>query len=181
MNRFAAKQDLLEDIEDDLQIQRDATSELRFVNYIVDLLCFYAVMVGFFFLIALTAYGPNVFQAIENMSDISDFVLLHVLYGLYMLAVEGLFKGKTLGKLITRTRVVRLHTTTFGWRDAIGRGLIRMIPLEYFTAFTGSPFHDQWTNTRVIKEYKKTIPRKKGYLAGLLSFQCHKWIQAYVR
>lgn len=155
MNRFAASENLLEEFEQDTRIQQDAASELRFVNYIIDLVSFYAIVIGLFFLIALSAYGTKVFQALENMPDIFDFVLLHILYGIYMLLVEGAFKGKTLGKLITGTRVIHTRNAAFSWRDALHRGIMRMIPLEYFTACVGSPFHDQWTATRVIKEQKK--------------------------
>ena len=150
-----ASENLLQDIEQEYTSQQDATVELRFVNYIIDLLSFYAIIITLIVLITLTAYGPRVFQVLERMSDISDFVLLHVLYGFYMLIVEGVFKGKTLGKLITRTRVIHERNSSFSWSDALRRGVMRMIPLEYVTGCVGSPFHDQWTETRVIKERKR--------------------------
>ncbi len=150
-----ASENLLQDIEQEYTSQKDATVELRFVNYVIDLLSFYAIIIGFIFLIALSAYGTKVFQVLERMSDLSDFVLLHVLYGFYMLIVEGVFKGKTLGKLITGTRVIHQRNSSFSWRDALRRGVMRMIPLEYVTGCVGSPFHDQWTETRVIKERKR--------------------------
>lgn len=147
-----ANENLLQDIEQEILCQQDATPKLRFVNYIIDLLSFYAIIIALIFLIALSAYGTRVFHVLENMSDMSDFVLLHVLYGFYMLIIEGIFKGKTLGKLITGTRVVHQRNSSFSWRDALLRGFMRMIPLEYVTGCVGSPFHDQWTETRVIKE-----------------------------
>lgn len=149
---LTANQNLLQDIEEEMLSRKDATIKLRFVNYIIDLLSFYAIIITLILLVALTAYGSRVFQVIENLDELSDFVLLHVLYGLYMLVIEGVFKGKTLGKLITGTRVVHQGTTSFSWRDAFRRGCMRMIPLEYVTGCVGSPFHDQWTETRVIKE-----------------------------
>lgn len=153
--RFTANENLLQDIEQEMTSQEDATAPLRFINYIIDLLSFYAVIIALIILIALSAYGSRVFEAIEDMSDLSDFVILHILYGFYMLIIEGVFKGKTLGTLITGTRVVRQHTSSFGWRDALRRGFMRMIPLEYITGFVGRPFHDQWTETRVIKERRQ--------------------------
>lgn len=155
MSRPAASENLLQDIEQELSSQQDAKVELRFLNYIIDLISFYAIVIAGVVLVALTAYGGEVFEMIARLSDFSDFVLLHVFYGFYMLVVEGVFKGKTLGKLITGTRVVHQYTDTFSWRDAFRRGVMRMIPLEYFTACVGSPFHDQWTETRVIKEKRK--------------------------
>jgi uncharacterized RDD family membrane protein YckC len=143
---------LLQDIEQEMLCQQDATTELRFVNYIIDLLSFYALVIILLLIVALSAYSSSLFIAIDKMTDLMDFVVLHILYGFYMLIVEGLFKGKTLGKFITGTRVVHQHSTSFSWNDALKRGVMRMIPLEYITGCVGSPFHDQWTETRVIKE-----------------------------
>ena len=150
--------DLLQDIEQEIMSRQEAPPHLRFVNYIIDLLSFYAIIITLIILLALTAYGPRIFQAIENLDSLSDFVILHVLYGLYMLIVEGIFRGKTLGKLITGTRVVHQRTHSFSWQDALRRGCMRMIPLEYFTGCVGSPFHDQWTETHVIREKKLIQP-----------------------
>ena len=152
---LTANENLLQDIEQEMLSQQDAKTELRFVNYIIDLLSFYAIVIALIFLVALSAYGSSVFNIIARLSDITDFVLLHVLYGIYMLVIEGIFKGKTLGKLITGTRVVHQDTSSFGWRDALKRGCMRMIPLEYVTGCVGSPFHDQWTETRVIIDRKQ--------------------------
>jgi uncharacterized RDD family membrane protein YckC len=149
-----ANVNLLQDIEQEIMSRHEAPPQLRFINYIIDLISFYAIIITLMLLIALTAYGSPIFQAIEKLDDLTDFVILHVLYGLYMLIVEGVFKGKTLGKLITGTRVIHERTDSFSWRDALRRGCMRMIPLEYFTACVGSPFHDQWTETRVVRERK---------------------------
>ena len=145
---------LLQHIEQELVSQQEAPPGLRFVNYIIDLLSFYAIIIILILLIALTAQGSWIFHVIEKLDELSDFVILHVLYGFYMLVIEGIFKGRTLGKLITGTRVVHQRTWSFSWRDAFRRGCMRMIPLEYVTGCVGSPFHDQWTDTRVIRERK---------------------------
>lgn len=152
--RPKTEHDLLQDIEKDV-LQRDANTGLRLANYVIDLFSFYALIIVAVLLVALTARGTSLFRAIENMSDTTDFILIHVLYGFYMLVVEGLFKGKTLGKYITRTRVVRRHSAAFSWNDALKRGCMRMIPLEYVTGCVGVPFHDDWTQTRVVMEHSQ--------------------------
>ncbi|MBO9564792.1 MAG: RDD family protein [Niastella sp.] len=145
---------LLQDIEYEMMSRQEAPPQLRFVNYIIDLISFYAIIITLIVLMTLTTWGSMIFQAIDKMDGLTDFVILHIFYGCYMLIIEGAFKGKTLGKLITGTRVVHERRDSFSWRDALRRGCMRMIPLEYVTGCVGSPFHDQWTKTRVIRERK---------------------------
>ena len=64
---------------------------------------------------------------------------------------EKLFKGYTVGKLITGTRAIREDGKELTFKNAILRSLSRMVPFEPFSAFGGSPWHDRWTKTRVIK------------------------------
>jgi uncharacterized RDD family membrane protein YckC len=70
----------------------------------------------------------------------------------YYLVTEGT-SGRTVGKLLTGTKVV----TEDGGRPAFGaillRSLIRLIPFEPFS-FLGpqlTGWHDRWSNTRVVE------------------------------
>jgi uncharacterized RDD family membrane protein YckC len=78
--------------------------------------------------------------------------LFFVLFILYYGLLEGISKGKTLGKLITGTRAVREDGTPISFGDAFKRTLCRIIPFEPFSAFGYKPWHDSITNTIVIKE-----------------------------
>jgi uncharacterized RDD family membrane protein YckC len=69
----------------------------------------------------------------------------------YYLLTEGLY-GRTLGKLITGTRVV----TESGGRPSFGqiykRTWLRAIPVEAFSFLGARPgWHDRWSKTRVIR------------------------------
>ncbi len=60
-----ASENLLQDIEQEMTLPTGCNClELRFVNYVIDLLSFYAIIIGFIFLIALSAYGTKVFHGI---------------------------------------------------------------------------------------------------------------------
>lgn len=150
--------DLLQDIQQEIYFQ-PASTGVRFVNYLIDAFVFYA----FFFLIVFLI----VIAALKSESDVESggfeqstetgtgLILQYLVYlilyiGMYTI-LEGASKGKTLGKLITRSRAVRRDGTPITWGDAFKRSLCRLVPFEPFSAF-GIPWHDKWTNTVVKKE-----------------------------
>jgi len=63
---------------------------------------------------------------------------------------EKAFKGRTLGKVISGTRAIRNDGGELTLKDALLRSLSRLVPFEVFSGF-GTPWHDSWTNTQVIK------------------------------
>ena len=78
---------------------------------------------------------------------------LHVFFTTYYIIMEYVFKGKTFGKLLTKTRAV----TEYGERMDLGtimvRSLCRLIPFEAFS-FLGEEgtkgWHDTISKTKVI-------------------------------
>jgi uncharacterized RDD family membrane protein YckC len=81
-----------------------------------------------------------------------------IFYALYMGLVEGVFKGKSLGKLITGTKAVNMDGSKISFATAFARGCSRAVPFCVFSAFGTPcyPWQDKWTNTLVIDE-KKSI------------------------
>jgi uncharacterized RDD family membrane protein YckC len=127
----------------------------RLGNYIIDLASFCIIIL----LIEVTwaVLSP---ASIGNINDdTSGFNLLDILiilfaYGLVMGVIEGITKGKSLGKLITGTRAVNEDGSTISFQTAMFRGLCRAVPFNQLSAL-GSPsypWHDKWTNTEVIDE-----------------------------
>ena len=138
----------------------DATTGSRFLNFLIDYLFMHfalsnatAYMVGY--LLSLTA--PEFLQSLSEEGEyggrmlLLSFLIVNFNYLMYYTICEKAFKGYTLGKLITGTRAIRNDGNPLTFRDAILRSLSRMVPFEPFSAFGGSPWHDSWTNTRVIK------------------------------
>jgi uncharacterized RDD family membrane protein YckC len=141
-----------------------ASSGKRFANYIIDLAVFY----GLAFLTGMVIALVNP-VAIESINEINDddlgFNLLDrliglVLYGIYMFATEAIFKGKSLGKLITGTRAVNEDGSNVSPRAALLRGLSRAVPFNAFSALgtPAYPWHDRWTKTYVIDEKESNRP-----------------------
>jgi uncharacterized RDD family membrane protein YckC len=141
-----------------------AESGKRLLNYIIDLAFFYmlAIVVGIFIAIA----SPSSVESLTDDSNpIGDRLLGLVLYGLYMSIIEALFKGKSLGKLITRTRAVNMDGSRITVGTAIARGFSRAVPFCAFSALGSpcNPWQDKWTDTLVIDERLSEINAMPKY------------------
>ncbi|HEY6900496.1 MAG TPA: RDD family protein, partial [Puia sp.] len=139
-NSFTAPgqpQDLLTDLT--INIERASVGK-RFVNYLIDIVVFFVFMflLGFFSVMM----GFNITPI---FSGIMGNIVSCILYGIFMGAIEAIFKGKTLGKLITNTRAVYEDGSRISAGTAFARGFSRAVPFEGFSAFGGNPWHDQWT------------------------------------
>jgi uncharacterized RDD family membrane protein YckC len=82
-----------------------------------------------------------------------------VALGCYVVC-EALF-GRTLGKVLSRSRVVM----DSGERPPLGaillRTLVRIVPFEPFSMFSGHGWHDRWSGTQVVSSRytpKLTVP-----------------------
>jgi uncharacterized RDD family membrane protein YckC len=138
-----------------------ASGGKRFANYLIDTIAFYLAAVGIIFVVAYIS--PSAINSMTGESagaDILDRLLGLVLYGLFMFIVEAVFKGKTLGKLLTGTRAVREDGSPITAKDALLRGLSRMVPFEAFSALgtPSFPWHDKWSKTYVIDEKQSEYP-----------------------
>jgi uncharacterized RDD family membrane protein YckC len=143
---------ILEDIQESYH---SATTGKRFANYLIDFISFYAI----FFLIGIIVaiVSPQSISMLDDDSvsfKIMDRVITTLCYGLYMSIIEGLFKGKTLGKLITKTKAVNGDGTEITWQTAFKRGFSRIVPFETLSGLSGYPWHDKWTDTYVVDEKK---------------------------
>ena len=139
-----------------------ASGGKRFANYIIDLLVFYALLFGTGVIIGLL--NPVALDSISEDDSLGasllDRLVGIILYGLYMFVVEALFKGKSLGKLITGTRAVNEDGSNISAKTALLRGLSRAVPFNAFSALgtPAYPWHDKWTNSYVIDERESNRP-----------------------
>jgi uncharacterized RDD family membrane protein YckC len=132
--------------------EQPATGGQRFLNYIIDIIFFYIVVIAIT-TIALLVIGDDALN--ENSSGISslfEYLMSYTIYvGLYTF-FETTTKGRTIGKMVTKTRAVRIDGSILTFYDALKRSLVRIIPIDAFSALAGSPWHDRWTDTKVIRE-----------------------------
>lgn len=131
----------------------------RFLNFLIDNLVMryglsyltgsvVGVFLGYFF----PEYASKIIYDRTSM----DFLLILYMVGIlnylvYYTFCEKVFKGRTLGKLVTGTKAIREDGSELSFKDAILRSLTRLVPFEVLSAFGYSPWHDIWTKTAVIK------------------------------
>ncbi len=147
--------------------KRPVRSILRFANYVLDILGFYilvfVISVSLSFLAALyyvKLYGPG-FDASYEVTALNDAIFggihgrlnLLLMYFAYYLVLESLF-GRTLGKVLTGTKVIMVDGSKPGFKNILKRSLSRFIPFEVFSLLgSGNPvgWHDSLSGTIVVK------------------------------
>ena len=149
---------IFEELEQE-RVYNYASTGQRFVNFLIDtvILCnVYAAVAGA--LIAMVM----VLMEIDAMStamfdDSATSTVLSYLVGALCIVltytlIEGATKGRTLGKLITKTEALREDGTAITFKDAWMRAWCRVVPFETFSGLSGYPWHDKWTKTIVVKK-----------------------------
>ena len=157
----AGQQDLLADETNSLDQFTYASQGQRFLNWLIDNLLMrfglsYLTGMAIGVLLALIApeFLMRIAQAEGRMTG--DIFLLSVIVGyfnyiVYYTLCEKLFKGYTLGKIITGTRAIRQDGNELTFKDALLRSLSRCVPLEVLSGFSTLTWHDSWTGTMVVK------------------------------
>jgi len=130
----------------------------RFANYLIDNI-FMRFALSYVTGMAVggigSAIAPEFMSNLVYGSDPYSLLLLSLVIGIfnyiiYYTLCEKLFKGQTLGKLITKTKAIRADGEELTFKDALLRSLCRLIPFEPFSGF-GDLWHDTLTHTMVVK------------------------------
>jgi len=152
---------LLQDIESEMSLPTASVGQ-RFLNFIIDSIAYYILtyVVGFFIgVIILAANGGNrisIPQDDDSGFSATNLQIILVLFNIILLILyyalfEKLAKGKTIGKLVTGTKVINKDGSDITWKQAFLRSIIRYVPFEPLSCFGGYPWHDTWSNTTVVK------------------------------
>lgn len=137
-----------------------ATSGQRLANYLIDIAVFYLLV--FLFAIAAAIISPTLYSETDSnggLSGILDRLLFTALYAIYMGIIETIFKGRSIGKLITGTKAVNLDGSNISVTTAFTRGLSRAVPFCAFSALGTpcNPWQDRWSNTIVVDVKKSSF------------------------
>jgi len=132
---------------------KDASKGLRFANLIIDYFGYFVVsaVIGALMVLVL---GEDSLVHLENSNFLVEYFFGSIVIILYYVTCEHLFKGKTLGKLITRTRAINIDGSRMTLKTILLRTLSRIVPFEAFSFLgdTSEGWHDKWTDTRVIMD-----------------------------
>jgi len=130
-----------------------ASSGKRFANYLIDLAGFYIFMYFFSYVIVEISMDLAIILYGENQGfNIMGRLLFLLFYGMFMGLQEAVFKGRSLGKLITGTVAINIDGSRISGQAALLRGLIRGVPFNTFSALGDPtyPWHDKWSKTYVV-------------------------------
>lgn len=141
-----------DEFEDELLAQ-SAGNGKRFANYIIDYIFMYLLII----IIALLAFiFSDLFMISPTWflqgSTIGNYALSFIISISYYTLIEFLTGGRTIGKFITKTRVITLEGQKPNFKTCLIRSLCRLIPFEVFSFFgsTDSGWHDSISKTRVV-------------------------------
>ncbi len=137
-----------------------ASKPQRLVDFMVDwvMMCVVFFVIGI--VLALLGYG-------EVVSEVPD-----VVYGvcgmlLYYLPLEAL-GGRTIGKLLTGTRVVTETGGAPSLGQVLARTLMRMVPFEplSFLGSSSSGWHDTVSHTQVVRVRRSFLDTPAAHAAS---------------
>ena len=130
-----------------------ASKGKRFANHMLDLVFLYvfAIISGIILVLFLVYLDPSYIYSMEEDNWFTDYLFGFIIVFIYYFISEAT-TGRTLGKLITKTKVVDLNGNKPNAIQIMKRTFSRMIPFEAFS-FLGSDdlgLHDTLSKTRVV-------------------------------
>ncbi|SHH52515.1 RDD family protein [Flavobacterium defluvii] len=140
--KFEEEKELTKKIENN-----SVRSRIRFINFVID---FTVIFILFFLLVPVVEQ----FLPLVNRIQFSIYRIGSLLsfIAFYYILLEYKTQ-KTLGKIITKTKVVNFEGNKPDLTDIISRTFCRLIPFDRFSfLFSRNGFHDAISRTKVIKD-----------------------------
>jgi len=126
----------------------------RFANFFIDMIVINVLSYGVGMMIAIVAIagGTDVESGDFFVWEVTAQVLAYIVIVSYFIIMEA-GTGRTLGKLVTGTKVVNAQGRAPTIGQIIGRSFARLIPFEPFSFFGKEPrgWHDTLSKTYVVK------------------------------
>ena len=125
----------------------------RFINFIIDRIVIYISIYAFNTILQQT--DAIIRTETEFEARLVNILYSWIIYVVLMFAMETLMKGKSVGKLVTKTRAVNeLDGSPINARTALLRSLCRIVPFEPLSALGNPsyPWHDTWTKSMVVED-----------------------------
>lgn len=133
---------------------RLASHQKRFANFAIDFMVNMILLIAFGIASATAALAFFPDEANQLEADLDRYsVIIALIVRLFYYFVLESASGRTVGKLITRTRVVDKDGKTPSANAIFLRSLARYVPFEPFSFLGNDPrgWHDTWTDTYVIE------------------------------
>lgn len=135
-------------------VLKPASLGKRFGNYAIDMICMivFGFLLGAGLGIILALVSPSSLSMFEQGNKLLDYAFNFIIGMTYYTIMEA-STGRSIGKYITKTKVVNENGEKPGLGTAFVRSLCRFIPFEAFS-FLGSDnsgWHDKFSDTRVVE------------------------------
>jgi hypothetical protein len=142
------KVDLTAKIEEQKELDsKKVSSVTRFIHFIVDTIAFTVLTMIIGFIVLLFFNSTN-----QTLATLMGYFMLTIAFFGYYVFMETKFQ-KTIGKFITKTKVVNKNGTKPGVGDIVRRTFCRLIPFDRISfLFTNNGFHDKLSETTIIKD-----------------------------
>lgn len=129
----------------------EASKGKRIANYLIDGII--AQFIGSALSLVMGMQVDTGFNLIANLSGIGFYLLYYIMF-------EHLNNGRTIGKMVTRTKVVTETGETPTVEALIGRTFARIIPFDAlsFLGARNNGWHDRLSHTLVVDLDKSTLP-----------------------
>lgn len=122
-------------------------SGIRFVNFLIDFIIWLILAIIVIFTIGLVVQPTN-----ESFISLLGYILILGAFIAYYAIMEIKFQ-KTVGKFITKTKVVKMDGTKPETSDIITRTFCRLIPFDRISfLFVRNGIHDFFSKTKVVKD-----------------------------
>ena len=130
---------------------------LRFVNFIIDyfisiiiVIVIYSLGIMLYSLFTGTDYVVNA-DKLAEINKYIDRIITAILYAFVIYLTDFLTKGRSLGKLITGTMVVKDDGSLPTSEDFLKRNFSRIVPFDALSFLGSRGWHDSWSDTKVVK------------------------------
>ena len=144
-----------------------ATRGQRFLNFVIDLLFLYIIILSAGTTIILVAEASSKFSVsnwVESM-NIGEIAFYSVLIMFLYYCLTEIYFSRTIAQLITRTVVVTKDGSKPSNKIFLKKTLCRFIPFEPFSFLGATPrgWHDTFSDTYVVKKKKLAKKMKLFY------------------
>jgi hypothetical protein len=128
---------------------KKVSSMIRFIHFIVDTIAFIIVTMILAFILGLFINPTD-----QRLMTILGYLMFGLGFFSYYVFMETKYQ-KTIGKFITKTKIVNKNGTKPGIGDIVRRTFCRLIPFDRVSfLFTANGFHDRLSDTTIPEPVK---------------------------
>ena len=143
-----------EHAQEEIKKAQQVSPGIRFVNLLVDSAVIIFILLVVFNILDMYVFmaDPDPYGQADPYIDFVSELIPFIVFFLYYIVMEISYQ-KTLGKFLTKTKVVSENDTRASYGEIIFRTVCRLIPFDWISFFFKEQgFHDNFSKTKVVKD-----------------------------